>query len=834
MGWFSVLLILLGIFVVPFIISSYLSKSLRVPESGFGMGVMLSSILAAAVVIYAALQPEQPLTHTIQEGETVQSIAEQYDNLTVRSLTDENNLSGPSDVAPGKVLRIPNPKRLEIKRGVDLSGGVILVYEVDDERTAAQQGGEGDDDAAAEDRVDIEALVEALGRRINPGGVKEVVIRPYGDKQVEIIIPDVDDAEVERIKRQIVKAGFLRFLIMAKRSDHPNLFAQANSQPNVRVVRQGDEVLGEWVPVSRTEDGIDYKVQVEPSINSIREPRPGQLEVLMAYDQFSVEGKHLRSVSKGYDDVLAPAVDFSMTSQGARLFGALTATNLPDEQTGRTSRLGIIMDNELISAPSIQSKISDRGQIMGRFSDEEVEELVNVLRAGRLPAVLKPEPISENRIDPLLGEDTIRKGSFAIGASLIAVLVFMLLYYRFAGLVACFALLLNLVLILALMILISGAFSLPGLAGLVLTVGMSVDANVLIFERIREELKRGAALRMAIRNGFARATTTIVDANLTTLITAIVLYVIGTDQLRGFAVTLILGILMSMFTAIYCSRIIFDVAERRRFLKKLTMTQLLDQPNLNLIGMRKGAAVLSVILIAVGLGAVVARGRGLFDIDFLGGTSVQARLTQSMPYNEVWDRLDGIADDLSLTQVNPENADPDTVYKIDTSIPDNKVLEAKLSETFTDNGKSLLVTHSVSFEPPRAVDESASTDQMLPESDTAEDAGGGVSDGSLSAPSDATGAEADAETEPAVNDGAQQQLPPDNVLAMADEEQIRLAQLDTPNNTPSEANPTAVTTLTFDERRDTRHADRVTTGSSRLAGGFGTHDVAHRPGRSSR
>ena len=158
----------------------------------------------------------------------------------------------------------------------------------------------------------------------------------------------------------------------------------------------------------------------------------------------------------------------------------------------------------------------------------------------------------------------------------------MLVYYRWAGIVACLALLANLVLILAVMILVKAAFTLPGMAGLVLTVGIAVDNNVLIFERIREELGHGAAMRMAIRNGFSRATRTIIDANLTTLITALVLYWIGTDQIRGFAVTLILGIVMSMYTAIFCSRIVFDVAERKRWITQLSMMPILRPDRLQL------------------------------------------------------------------------------------------------------------------------------------------------------------------------------------------------------------------------------------------------------------
>ena len=695
-GWLIVLLVVFGVLIVPFIISNYLAKSMRVPELGMGLGVILAAILTAGTIIFAALQPEKQLEHTIAEEDTVQDIAKKYGDISVKELINVNNIMSADDLKPGDTLRIPNPKKLEIKRGVDLSGGVILIYEVDE--TLSQEAAGGDTNA----KVDIDALVEALAKRINPGGVKEIVIRPYGDKQVEIIIPDVDSAEVERLKRQITKAGFLRFLIIAQPAEHEALLALATAQPNARVIKKGNETLGEWIKIATTESG-DLKVDgIDPRVK--REPRPGVVEVLMAHDRFRVEGSHLKNTSKGFDDRMQPAVNFAMNQQGAKLFRGLTSTNLPDPQTGRESRLGIIMDNELISAPTIQSQISDRGQISGRFTDEEVEELVNVLRAGRLPAVLKTEPITENQIDPLLGADTIQKGTFAITTSIIAVLAFMCIYYRFAGLVACFALILNLILILALMILIRGAFTLPGLAGLVLTVGMSVDANVLIFERIREELKRGSALRLAIRNGFSRATSTIVDANLTTLITAFVLYIFGKDQLRGFAVTLILGIIMSMFTAIYCSRIIFDLAERRRWIKKLTMMQLLDAPKINLMSMRKLAAVASVLLIIGGLGAVAARQAGMFDIDFLGGTSVQARLKSPMPYEQVWDRLasePAVSDDISLTQVKSATSQADTIWKIDTSLEDNKELQKRLSEKFSDTGESMFVSHTVSFDPPR-------------------------------------------------------------------------------------------------------------------------------------
>jgi len=649
MAWYSNLLILLGVTILPLLVGSHLARLLRMSDYGWKLGLIFATLAAAVTTVALGWPP---------------------------------------------------------KRGIDLSGGVILIYEVDEQQSRrAQSPG-----AAADEPIDMGALVQALNRRINPGGVKELVIRPYGEQQVEIIVPQAEDAEIKQIKRMITQSGFLTFRIVANASQHPQLFSLADDPAQATAKEVRDEqghVVGEWVRLAleegSTPESPRFKVPPGPD-NKTRELRPGRVDILTVVDPlFNVEGRHLHAVRSGFDDSLTPCVNFQMSSEGATLFGGLTASNLPDRQAGRYSLLGIVMDGELISAPRILSTITDQGQITGRFTQEEVDFLVNVLRAGKLPAVLRSEPINENNISPLLGEDTIRKGQFAITISLIAVLAFMLVYYRFAGLVACLALVLNLVLILALMILVRAAFTLPGLAGLVLTVGMSVDANVLIYERIREELKRGAALRMAIRNGFARATTTIVDANVTTLITGVVLYAIGTDQIRGFAVTLILGILMSMYTAIFCSRVVFDIAERKRWMTRLRMMQFLgDHLAIDFIGWRRFCMACSVAMIAIGLAGMAVRGQRIFDIDFLGGTSVEAMLVQPMPTAEVRSRVAGIADDYSVTQVNPEGRASNTIYKIDTSLQDSRLLEEELRKRFQDPaGKLLLVTHALNFSAPQ-------------------------------------------------------------------------------------------------------------------------------------
>jgi SecD/SecF fusion protein len=310
---------------------------------------------------------------------------------------------------------------------------------------------------------------------------------------------------------------------------------------------------------------------------------------------------------------------------------ALTAANQPDGNFKR--RMAIILDGRVLSAPSLNSPISSNGIIEGRFTKDDVDFMVSILRSGRLPAVLGKEPISQNQIGSILGVDTINKGLTASVASLLATLLMVLVYYRFPGIIACLALLLNTLLVFAIMIAIRQPLTLPGLAGLVLSVGMAVDANVLVFERMREEIAKGSTKRLAVRNGFERAFTTIIDSNLTTLISAIVLYAVGTDQVRGFAVTLTIGILCSMFSAVYVAHLLFDLAERFGFLN-LSMSDLvgwlkkkfLGDRDIDFMGARNACLIGSAVLIGIGLVAVFARGRDLLDVDLRGGTSVVFQL----------------------------------------------------------------------------------------------------------------------------------------------------------------------------------------------------------------
>ena len=559
------------------------------------------------------------------------------------------------------------------KFGIDLRGGMNLIGELNLDDLDA-----GATDYGVQTKTTAKDIIPNLVRRVDPSGTREIMIRPLGTDKIEVTIPTDSEQVADEIWERLAKTGLLQFRILAdsahgNRPEQSDVIKRANEMSqagdNITVVRDSDDkVIGRWIRLARADSdgqiaegdvlaikfipqnthfirdsasgkivnldsipmGTDDKFQGLLFARWWRENQPGspQILIIVPPEDMNVEGKHLSRITEGIDERGRASINFDLTDDGSFRMGEFTLTHEPDTE-GRYF-MGIVLDGQLHSAPTIEEAIYGRGRITGSFSTQEVNDLIINLRSGKLDVALNENPISKQFIESSLGQELKDKGVYAVGLSFIIVLVFMLIYYRFCGIVATFALLMNLVLILACIMAIDQPLTLTGLAGLVLTVGMSVDANVLIFERIREELDRGAALRMAIRNGFDKATVTIVDANVTTLITAIVLYVIGTEQIKGFAVTLILGILMSMFTAIYCSRAIFDIAERKRWLGKLHMLRILGKTEINILGARLIAAVVSIIMIAIGITAMVTLGPKILNHDLRGGQTVR------MVMNDTW------------------------------------------------------------------------------------------------------------------------------------------------------------------------------------------------------
>ncbi len=710
-GWF-VWLIALAILIVPYLLGAAFARGLRMTDYGWKVGVILVAVTAGLVIdLYGAFISPAGIRLGIDLSGGVKLIYE-LDQSKLRSvniehvvkrLSEEANAAGhfgkkKAEVATAgegrltvtlptsdaeKATAVKNAiDKIDFKNqlGVTLSyideknsdGNIVLTYEAERSSTA----------------VDMDKLIAAVSKRVNPGGQREVAIRRIGADQVEVAIPNVDQAEINLVKKKISTAGALEFRILADHrfSEHNYVIeaAKQNIDNPSNDVSNGEEIVGEWIdlPTDATQlSGLHL------SDNFVTRKLPsGTRQILAVRDGDNVTGAYLTSARGGTGDE-GREVDFSFNTEGAGLFGHLTGENLP--VNGQAKELAIVLDNTLMSVAGIRSRITDNGRITGSFSDEDVNFIVDVLNAGALPAALQKEPVSEQRISAELGADTIRNSALSMIVSTLAVLVFMLFYYRFAGIVANAAVLLNLVLVLALMIIFKAAFTLAGLAGLVLSVGMAVDSNVLIYERMREEKERGAALRMVIRNGFGRAMATIIDTHSTTIITGVILYAIGTEQLRGFAVTLVMGLVVNLFTAVFCARVVFDIAERQRWLKELKMLRLFGDTNIDFVAIMKPAIGVSILIAAAGIVALFARGRSILDVDFTGGSEVQIALNpkDSMDVSEVRKALEKpdvekILPDVTVNAVTTSKEQENTQFVIRTSNEQIKDVESELAKVF--------------------------------------------------------------------------------------------------------------------------------------------------------
>jgi preprotein translocase subunit SecD len=366
----------------------------------------------------------------------------------------------------------------------------------------------------------MDQAVKTIRNRIDEFGVAEPDIRRQQDNRIQIQLPGMDDPE--RAMDLIIQVAHLEFKIVDEKADLEK--AQNGILPPESELS---------TIMHRNLDG-----------SYIERPIVLKKEALLT-------GEYIVDAHTNFDTYNVPYVSLTFNTRGARLFARVTGENVQ-------KRLAIVLDGKVYSAPVIQDKISGgRASITGRFSIEEAHDLAVTLRAGALPAPITV--LEERSIGPSLGQESIDKGVYSAALGALIVIVFMVVYYGFAGFVADVVLILNVMLIMAGLSAFGGVLTLPGIAGIILTIGMAVDANVIIFERIREELRNGLTAKAAIEEGYARATLTILDANVTTFIAALILFQFGTGPIRGFALTLCLGIVTSMFTAIFVSRIIFDL-----------------------------------------------------------------------------------------------------------------------------------------------------------------------------------------------------------------------------------------------------------------------------------
>jgi len=649
------------------------------------------------------------------------------------------------------------PPSEKLKLGIDLSGGTILVYEVSPDSLSSGFDMD-ELISALKQRADPQGVRETPIRKVGGNRIEIILPKasPEEVEEVKKMLTDVGSLEFrilanrkhdsEAIPRAMGPGGLAKPPARYKwarlgeiaTGSNPTFTADSLTDPTQNwqrdryagtdVVLTGKDSSGAErtvsIPISR--NSVDTLTLAEPhglaSIDSYRleynpsgihagnpnNPLPSdpivreeqvsegltEIYILCVLDRQNVTGAYLSRASVQTDERLQPAVGFQFNRQGARRFGQLTREHLPEEGGAFKYQLAILLDNLVMSAPSINSEIRDSGIIEGGpqgFKVKEVQHLVNVLQAGSLPATLNPTPLQEENVGPTLGEDSITKGWRAIWVSMLAVPLFMIFYYRFSGVVAVLALIVNMILLVGTMAFLQATFSLPGLAGLALTIGMAVDANVLIFERMREEKEKGHSLSQQIRNGFDHAWVAIFDSHVTNLLASMILYAVGTEEIRGFALIMIIGMLWNLFTAVFMSRHIFETALARGWLREIRMRKMLTKTNFDFVGPRHYCIAASLVLIALGLAAFFARGRTMYNIDFTGGTLVTIRLNEEDPEihslsdsqrTEFVRRQAGVLPDVTIESLRVGQAQKASRFNIRTTDQDPQHVKTEIIEAF--------------------------------------------------------------------------------------------------------------------------------------------------------
>ena len=564
------------------------------------------------LIEYVELQAQNvdaDFTRLIEEARQLREGDQERSFVSLRQAAGTNDLvryfpqydiSGEAEPARVILQRLQRESAGKIKLGLDLQGGTSFLVAMDTNQLSTAEEQEGA----------LSQAVEVLRKRVDRLGVSEPVIQPSGAHRILIQMPGLSEERKAEAKANIEKAAFLEFRLVHERS--------------AELIEQGITPIGYTNMLQRIR-GPEGQISFQPYLIK-RQPEHG------------LTGKHVSRAGVIFDPLTGrPEISFTMNSEGASLFAQVTRENV-----GR--QMAIILDGELYSAPRINTEILEgSGVIEGAFTVKEAFELANVLIN---PLEAPVQIVEERGVDPSLGHDSIRSGIKASIIGAIVVTGFMLAYYLLAGLVANFALMLNIIMLMGVMSSFGTTLTLPGIAGVVLTMGMAVDANVLIFERIREERAAGKSLRGSIAAGYSKAFGTIFDSNLTTLISSIILILLGTGPVKGFGVTLTIGIVVSMFTALVVTRLIFDFLVERGWVTDLRMFSIVKATKLDFLKYAKPAFVLSWVLIIIGLGYGLKRGHDILGVDFAGGDQLTLRYQQDREVPV--DRLREVVQNLQL------------------------------------------------------------------------------------------------------------------------------------------------------------------------------------------
>ncbi|HOW36272.1 MAG TPA: protein translocase subunit SecD [Candidatus Omnitrophota bacterium] len=555
-------------------------------------------------------------------------------------------------IAASLYFAFPLEKRINL--GLDLKGGMHIVLKVETEKLSENAKSDA-----------VMRAIEILRNRIDKLGAAETLIQRQGETEIVIQLPGVTDRD--KAMAVIGKVAQLEFKLV---SSDPAQLKEALT---------GNVPEGFELKYLKKEDNKPILLKKEASL--------GGDVVSDAKVDFN---------SSGFGE---PRISLGLTAAGAKTFAELTQNNVGE-------RLAIVLDGEVLSAPNIREPIlSGDAEISGMFTFDEASLLALSLRSGALPAPLRVE--EERTIGPLLGQDSIRAGINASIIGSVALFIFMALYYLLAGVVADIALGLNFLIILGIMGFVNMmlpdtqmTLTLPGIAGIILTLGMAVDANVLINERIREELKIGKPLAVAIHNGYHKAFSAIFDSNLTTLIAAFMLFQFGSGPIKGFAVTLTIGLVASLFTALTVTRTIFDVLLHFKTIKSLPMLHFFRETKIDFISKRYFCYALSIILIAAGMFSLYSKKQSAYGIDFAGGQIQEYKFQKPVVAQELRQLLkEGGLSDVVIQQFdkNPEvimlRTSEDTYDRVTgilkEKMPDNKFEVMRIEKVGPVVGKML-------------------------------------------------------------------------------------------------------------------------------------------------
>ena len=526
----------------------------------------------------------------------------------------------------------------KINLGLDLAGGTEFIIRM------VREGKEPVSDRAADNALEV------IRSRVDRYGVGEPVISRLGADQIQVQIPGLDPEHIKEVRETLQRVAKLEFKLL-----YPNQGIISQIEAGTTIVPPGYEIL----------EGDDENAQTITKPG--KTPPPKTMQKYLVKTRADMLGDQVSGANAGFSSG-GWEVDLRFNGAGSKQFGDLTAAHVHE-------RLAIVLDNKVISAPNLNEPIyGGSARISGQFTEAQARNLSSALEN---PLATPVKIDNERSVSATLGKESIHSGIISGVFGLLLTFVFVLWYYRFAGLLASAALLINIVLLFGMMVSFNFVLTLPGIAGIILTIGLAIDANVLVYERLREELQAGKPLRPALEGAYSKAFTSIFDANVTTLITSVILFIYAAGPVKGFAVALTLGIISALFSALIATRNGFQWATDRFGLKTITMMHFFENPRFDFMGKAKYCIVASITIIALSIGAFAIRGQKNFGIDFKGGDLTVLSTTSKLDTGSVRNALT----DVHLQDSTIQSEEKDGKQLLTLRTPENQGVAAQQAIT---------------------------------------------------------------------------------------------------------------------------------------------------------